>query len=97
MKFTSKSIDSEALGISALVYLAADTERLETFLNLAGIAASDIRAAAAEPGFLGAVLDHLLNNEKLLTEFAASEGLDPASVAPARARLPGAWMPSDFG
>lgn len=97
MKFTGKTLDAETLGISALMFLAADGERLERFLSLAGIEAGEIRAAAAEPGFLGAVLDHLLNDERLLTEFAASEGLDPGAIAPARARLPGGWTPSEFG
>ncbi|MGL4324603.1 MAG: DUF3572 domain-containing protein [Beijerinckiaceae bacterium] len=97
MKFTGKRPDPESLGIKALLYLAADDERLERFLSLTGLAGEDIRAAAAEPGFLGAVLDHLLANETMLTEFAAGEALDPEAIGPARARLPGAWTPSDFG
>ena len=97
MKFTGKRLDPEALGIQALLFLAADPARLDGFMSLAGLDPGAIRAAAAEPGFLGAVLDHVLNNESLLTEFAASEAIDPASIGPARARLPGAWTGSDFG
>ena len=97
MKFTGKRPDPESLGIKALLFLAADDERLERFLNLTGLAGEDIRAAAAEPGFLGAVLDHVLTDDAMLTEFAAAEELDPETIAPARARLPGAWTPSDFG
>ncbi|MGL4496580.1 MAG: DUF3572 domain-containing protein [Beijerinckiaceae bacterium] len=101
MKFKTEtkghSADAEMLGIHALVWLAADGERLERFLSLTGLAPESIREAASQPGFLGAVLDHLLGNETLLTEFATAEGLDPASLAAARARLPGAWQSSDFG
>lgn len=96
MKFRGETWDPEALGIRALLYFAADGERLDRFLSLTGIAGEDIRAAASAPGFLGAVLDHILTDETLLTEFCSAEGLDPAAIAPARARLPGAWSPSDF-
>lgn len=84
------SPDPETLAIAALGWLASDPERLDRFLALTGVEAGEIRAIATEPGFLGAVLDHLLADETNLQAFAADHGVDPASIASARQRLPGA-------
>lgn len=80
-------LEGERLGIAALAFLAADEERIRRFLALTGIEPTEIRSAAAEPGFLAAVLDHLLADEALLLVFAANAGEDPAHVAAARAAL----------
>ena len=80
---------AENLAIQALGFLAADPDRLAGFLNMSGIAAEDIRAAAREPRFLAGVLEHMLGNEGLLVAFAADAGIDPAEVARARAALGG--------
>jgi hypothetical protein len=69
----------------ALGFLAADPERLGRFLALSGLDPATIRAASREPGFLPGVLDHMLSDERLLTEFAQAEGLAPEAVARARA------------
>jgi len=76
-------------GDSSAWFLAADPDRLAGFLNMSGIAAEDIRAAAREPRFLAGVLEHMLGNEGLLVAFAADAGIDPAEVARARAALGG--------
>ena len=81
--------DPEALAISALAWLAADGERIGRFLSLTGLEPGDLRSAASEPGFLGAVLDHLLADDANLQAFAADQGIDPATVSIARRALPG--------
>jgi hypothetical protein len=78
---------AEALAIEALTFLAGDAERLERFMALSGLSIETLRAAASEPGFFAAVLDHLAADEALLLAFAANAGRDPASLAQARARL----------
>ncbi|MBN9063687.1 MAG: DUF3572 domain-containing protein [Rhizobiales bacterium] len=83
-------IDPETTAVAALGWIAADGARLERFLTLTGVDAAQIRQIAGEPGFLGAVLDHLLFDEANLQAFAADQGIDPATVAAARRRLPGA-------
>jgi len=75
------------LAIQALAFMAADPERRELFLATTGIAASEIRTAAREPGFLAGVLEHMLGDESLLIAFADSAGIDPAAVARARSAL----------
>ena len=54
-----------------------------------GLGPENMRAAAATPSFLPAVLDYLIGNEPLLLDFAADQGIDPASISAARAALPG--------
>ena len=74
---------AEALAAKALGFLAAEPERLDRFLALAGINVADIRAAAAQPDFLAAVMDHLMTDESLLLAFAANEGIKPEAVVKA--------------
>jgi hypothetical protein len=81
--------DAESVAIRALGFLAGEESRMERFLALTGIGAGDIRAAAAEPGFLAAVLDHVASDESLLLAFAANAGLAPQMVTAARAALAG--------
>jgi hypothetical protein len=86
----SPSIDAEALALKALSYLADDPQRLGAFLAATGLGPESVRAAASDPGFLPAVLDHLIGNETALLEFAAAEQIDPAAVVTARNALAGA-------
>ena len=79
--------DAEALAIAALGFLADDPERLSRFLALSGLTAESLRRAAAAPGFLGAVLDHLEGDDRLLVAFAAQQNCDPAQIARARTLL----------
>jgi len=78
---------AEVLAIQALGFIAQEPARLARFLDLAGIPAERIRTAAAEPGFLAGVLEHMLGDERLLMAFAKDAGIDPAAVAPAREAL----------
>ncbi|HUB63673.1 MAG TPA: DUF3572 domain-containing protein [Methylocella sp.] len=75
---------AETMAIEALSFLAADPMRLDGFLALSGIGLGDLRAAAAEPFFLAAILDHLAADEPLLLAFAAHAGHDPGDIAKAR-------------
>jgi hypothetical protein len=78
-----------SLAIQGLEFLAADEDRLATFLSLAGIGPGDIRAAAQDPQFLSGVLDHIASDEDLVVEFAQNAGIDPRYVEAARAALGG--------
>lgn len=82
------------MAILALGWLAADPERLDRFLALTGIDHGQIRSAAQEPGFLGAVLDHLCADETTLLSFAGEQTLAPERISGARDALcgPGEWQ-----
>ena len=75
--------------IDALGWLASDDQRLERFLALSGLGPQNLRQAAAEPGFLAAVLDYLASHEALLVEFARDSACRPEDVARAHAVLRG--------
>lgn len=81
------------IAIQALVFIAADEERLERFLAFSGIEAASIRQAAQEPGFLAGVLEHLSGDENLLLALAEQSGLRPEQIASARALLAGPDLP----
>lgn len=83
---------AEAIAVSALAFLAADDERLGQFAALAGIDLAGIREVAGQPGFLTAVMDHVMSDEPLLLAFAASEGIRPEEVVRAARTLgAGPW------
>jgi hypothetical protein len=85
---------AEQLAIQALSFVAGDPERLGRFLAMSGIGPSQIRAAAHEPGFLAGILDYLCSDDRLILDFAAQSGFEPALVETARAILaPPAWEP----
>lgn len=75
---------AEAIAIEALNFLATDPALLDRFLTLSGIGLDNLRAAAAEPGFLAALLDHLASDEKLLLAFAAKSAQRPEAIVKAR-------------
>ena len=76
-----------SLAVSALTFIAADPDRLSRFLGITGLGPDNLRTAAADPAFLGSVLDYLVADEKLLVEFAADAGLKPEAVSRAHAAL----------
>ncbi len=75
--------DAEFIAVEALRFLGADAARLNRFLALSGLEGTNLRQAAAAPGFLAGLLDHLMAEEALLVAFAADRGLAPALVAEA--------------
>lgn len=80
---------AESLAVQALAYIASDDQRLAPFLEVTGIGAGAIRAAAASPGFLAGVLDYLAADERLLVGFAREVESSPESIMQARAILGG--------
>lgn len=79
--------EAEALAVAAFSSIAADDERLMRFLELAGIRPDQVRAAAAEPGFLAGVLDHVAADEALLVDLAKAMATSPERIMQARAVL----------
>jgi len=75
--------------VAALTFIAADDERLGTFLALSGIGPESLRTAAGSPGFLCGVLDHVAGDEALLIAFAEHSDIDPGDVVRARDVLAG--------
>lgn len=81
---------AEALALTAVQFLASEPDRLQRFLDLTGMQPDRLRAHLTDQGFLAGVLDHLLGDEALLTEFAGWAELEPTVVGRARRAL-GGW------
>lgn len=87
--------EAQELSIAALAWLAEDAERLQRFLALSGLGPQNLRSAAAEPGFLGAILDYLAAHDDLLIAFATHRNIAPEAVMRARERLHGGHAQED--
>ncbi|NIZ13447.1 DUF3572 domain-containing protein [Phaeobacter sp. HF9A] len=80
---------AEVFGLKALSWLASNEELMPVFLGSSGASLEDLRARAADPVFLGAVLDFLLMDDAWV--LACCEALEaaPDTLIAARAALPG--------
>ncbi len=82
------------LAQDALIWLAADPDRIGPFLAASGMDPRGLRGAAADPDFLGSVLDHLLGHDQMVRDFAEAHAISPFLPATARAALPGGCAPN---
>jgi hypothetical protein len=82
--------NAEILALKGLAFLVNDAAALERFLALTGITGPELRARAEEAEFLAALMDFLMGDEPLLTQFCEAESLDAATLHSARRALPGA-------
>ncbi len=80
---------AETLGLRALAWLAVQDDLLQTFLGATGADVTEIREAAGDPSFLGAVLDFLLMDDAWIVAFCDAEGLAYEAPLAARQALPG--------
>lgn len=88
----SRQESAETIALQALSWLAADEDLLPTFLSTTGAALSDVAQNAADPVFLGSVLDFLLMDDAWIVAFCDSAGLRYDAVMQARSALPGGEM-----
>ena len=80
---------AETLGLQALGWLAGNEDLLPVFLGATGASETDLRARAAEPEFLGAVLDFLMMDDAWVVAFCDSISIPYEKIVMARAGLPG--------
>lgn len=88
-----RQAEAEALAILGLAWVAGDADLTGRFLTAAGATPGDLRSRAADPEFLGFVLDFLLGDESALLAFAAAEKISPELPMRARTALPGGDLP----
>jgi hypothetical protein len=84
---------AEIIALKALEWLAADPELFEVFLSASGLAREDVNAHAADPAFLGGVLDFVLQADSHVLALAETCGIAPETPRAARAALPGGAVP----
>jgi hypothetical protein len=83
---------SSDLPLTLITFLAQDEERFMRFLTLTGLGPQDFRNNLAKPSFQAMILDQVLQDQSLVLEFTAAQGLPPEAVLAARRKLPGAFM-----
>ena len=78
---------AEIVAVQALSFVAGDPERLGLFLAESGIGPETLRSAAADPHFLGSVLDFVMRDDETVKAFASTSQLHPTNIAAARQAL----------
>jgi hypothetical protein len=86
---TMNTENAEILALQGLDWLAGDEDALQRFLNLSGLDAGALRAAAGTSDMNIAVLDFLLAQEDLLLRFCEVGAVSPKDLHLARHRLGG--------
>jgi hypothetical protein len=79
--------DPHVLGLAALASTLGDSRRAQRLLDLTGIGTDELRARAAEPALLAAVLRFLEAHEPDLIAVAEAIGVEPALLVQARREL----------
>lgn len=86
---TMSQDSAEVIGLKALAWLAAQEDLLPVFLGATGASEADVKRQAAEPAFLGAVLDFIMMDDAWVVGFCDANALDYLDPMTARAALPG--------
>lgn len=89
MPMTFSSDSAETLALQALAWLVAQEDLLGLFMGSTGASETDLREAVDNPGFLGSVLDFLMQDDAWIVAFCDAGGLGYDQPAQARAALPG--------
>ncbi len=81
---------AETVALQALGWLAGNEELCPVFLGATGASPEDMRARAADPAFLGSVLEFVTMDDVWIIAFCDAAGLDYDVPLRARYALPGA-------
>ena len=87
LKDKPAAVAPAVLGLQALAHVAADDELGPRFLALTGLDAGGLRAGAADPAILAAVIEFLAAHERDLVACAAAIGVTPETLVAAGASL----------
>lgn len=80
---------AETIALQALTWLVGNEDLLPVFLGTTGANLADLAQNAADPGFLGSVLDFVMLDDAWVIAFCDAVGLAYGAPMQARAGLPG--------
>jgi hypothetical protein len=80
---------AETLGLQALAWLAGNEDLMPVFLGSTGASEGEVKSQAADPAFLGAVLDFIMMDDAWVIAFCDTQALQYDRLMMARAALPG--------
>lgn len=81
------------MALDALTWLFEDPALRDGFLRETGVAPADLARSLQSRGFLAAVMDFVLAEDRRVLDFCAARGLPPTAPLQARAHLPGGDLP----
>lgn len=84
---------AEGTAIGALGWLASQEGLLPEFLSITGASFEGLREAAAQPEFLGAVMDFILADDARVIAYCDDAGIPYSEPMRVRAVLPGGDLP----
>ncbi len=87
MSFTQEF--AETLALQVLGWLIEDQELLGVFMGATGAGVDDLRTGAADPVFLGSLLDFIMMDDAWVMRFCDAHQLAYETPMQARAALPG--------
>ena len=71
---------AETIALQGLAFLAGRDEDIERFLRNSGLDADALRARAADPDVLRAVIEYILAGDATTQDFCAASGLNPRAL-----------------
>lgn len=74
---------AESLAAELFAWMAGEPEVMSRFMAASGLDAATIRAAAADPAFLGGVLDFAVGDDAVVVAFAGHAGIAPDRIGAA--------------
>jgi hypothetical protein len=80
---------AEVIGLKALAWLLANDELLPVFMGATGASEADLRENAANPEFLGSLLDFLTMDDAWVVQFCDQARIAYEAPMQARMALPG--------
>lgn len=80
---------AETIALRSLAWLVGNEDLLPVFLGSSGMSEGDMRAAAQNPEFLGAVLDFILMDDAWVVECCDTQNIEYEQLSQARQSLPG--------
>lgn len=85
---------AEEIALLALGWLAGNEDLLPVFMGASGASLADLRAGAADPAFLGSVLDFILMDDAWVIACCEASGMACETLMHARQTLPGGALPN---
>ncbi len=85
---------AQNLALQALTWILSTDDLAGVFMGATGASVEDMRSNAADPAFLGSVLDFLLMDDAWVTGFCDASGFDYTQPMTARQLLPGGDLPN---
>lgn len=85
---------AEEIALVALGWLAGNEDLLPVFMGASGASLADLRAGAADPAFLGSVLDFILMDDAWVIACCEARGMACETLMHARQTLPGGALPN---